>query len=284
MDISRVRSTRTLSLSQSRYAQKVIERFGLQSARRQHTPMDCEIDLRQTAASCTEPYRMAIGSLMYLMVGTRPDLAYVIGTLEKFMEQPTELHWAAVKRVIRYIIQTKSLGLVFGGTNVLAAPVVYVDADWTGDQSTRKSMSGYIAMMSDAAVARCARQQEVVPISSAESEYISMCTGAKETTWLRRLIEGLHVVQDINIPTTMFVDNQAAIAMAHSHAVNCRNKYIEVRFHYTRSAVEKKLLQLQYCPTDDMVADMLNNPLGRIKLQRFIRCSGLRTTEAASPQ
>ena len=93
MDISRDRHARTLSLCQSRYAQKVIDRFGLTSARGQPTPMDPEVDLTQPAASCKQPYREAIGSLMYLMVGTRPDLSYAICTLAKFVENPSELHW-----------------------------------------------------------------------------------------------------------------------------------------------------------------------------------------------
>ena len=283
MDISRDRSLRTLSLCQSRYAQKVIDRFGMTSARGLPTPLDADVDFTQPAAPCTEPYREAIGSLMYLMVGTRPDLAYAIGTLAKFVETPSELHWAAVKRVIRYVIHTKDLGLVYGGTE-LKPPIAYVDADWAGDHSTRRSMSGFVATMSGTAVAWCARQQEVVAMSSAESEYISMCNGARETVWLRRLVKGLLVVPYTDSATLMYVDNQAAIALAHNASVNRRNKHIDVRYHFIRQVVQDNLIELEYCPTDEMVADMLTKALGRVKLQKFVKCSGLQPSQAASRQ
>jgi len=284
MDICRDHKAGTLSVSQTRYADKVIKRFGMDSARGINTPMDPDLDLSQPSAPCTEPYREAIGSLMYLMVGTRPDLAYPVGVLAKYVEKPTMLHWNAVKRIIRYVIRTKHLGLVYGGTNCSMTPEVYVDADWAGDQETRKSVSGYIAMMSGAAIAWCARQQEVVAQSSAESEYISMCAGAKEVTWLRRLVSGLGVVPDMGKPTVMHVDNQAAMAMARNSSVNRRNKHIDVRYHFTRQAVQDGTLQLQYCPTDEMTADMLTKALGRVKLERFVRSSGLDEAEAASRQ
>jgi hypothetical protein len=284
MDISRDRATRTLSLGQGRYAQKVVERFGLGSARGQPTPMDPSIDLTQPSAACTKPYREAIGSLMYLMVGTRPDLAYSIGKLAKFVERPTEVTWAAVMRVIRYVIHTQNLALVYRGSSEPVAPVVYVDADWAGDEETRRSMSGFVAIMSGAAVAWCARQQEVVAMSSAESEYISMSTGAKETIWLRRLVDGLHVVPDTCQPTTMFVDNQAAIALGHNAAVNRRNKHIDVRYHFVRQAIEDKVLQIEYCPTEEMAADMLTKALGRVKLEHFQSAVGLSISQGASPQ
>ena len=283
MDISRDRHAGTLSLCQSRYAQKVIDRYGLTHAKGMSTPMDPGIDLTESAAPCKQPYREAIGSLMYLMVGTRPDLAFSIGTLAKFVENPSELHWNAVKRVIRYVIHTKELGLVYGG-NDLNPPVVYVDADWAGDKSTRRSMSGFVATMNRTAVAWCARQQEVVALSSAESEYISMCNGARETVWLRRLVAGMQVVPHAESPTLVQIDNQAAMDLARNTAVNRRNKHIDVRYHFIRQTVQDRIIEIEYCPTEDMVADMLTKPLSRVKLHRFARLVGLLPSNAASRQ
>ena len=283
MDISRDRRAGTLSLCQSRYSQKVIDRYGLTHAKGVSTPMDPEIDLTESAPQSKQPYREAIGSLMYLMVGTRPDLAFSIGTLAKFVEDPSELHWNAVKRVIRYVIHTKELGLMYGGDE-LNPPVVYVDADWAGDKTTRKSMSGFMATSNGTAVAWCARQQEVVALSSAESEYISMCNGARETVWLRRLVAGMQVVPHVANPTLMHVDNQAAIALAHNTAVNRRNKHIDVRYHFTRQTVQDRIIELKYCPTEEMVADMLTKALGRIKLHKFVKLVGMSPAQAASRQ
>ena len=284
MDISRDREAGTLSLSQTRYALKVIDRFGLESARGHSTPMDPALDLTAPSEPTMEPYREAIGCLMYLMVGTRPDLAYSICTLAKYVQNPTKIHWDAVVRVIRYVIHTKDLGLLYGGTEASVVPSVYVDADWAGDPATRKSMSGYVAMMSGGAVAWCARQQEVVATSSAESEYISMCNGAKETVWLRRLVAGLQVVPGMTEATIAHVDNKAAIALGHSAAVNRRNKHIDVRFHYTRQVIDDGELEVQYCPTEEMLADLFTKALGRVKLQYFVRGLGMQATMVANPQ
>jgi len=147
MDITRNRQKRTITLCQSRYAQKINGRFSLGSARGQPTPMDPSVDLHDVTAPLTsEPYREVIDSLMYLMVGTRPGLAYCIGRLAKFVEKPTLVHWECVKRVIRYFIQTKNLGLVYSGS-AAKARTVYVDTDWAGDNQDCKSMSSFLAMM-----------------------------------------------------------------------------------------------------------------------------------------
>ena len=284
MDITRDRVKRTLTFNQSRYAQKVIDRFGMTNARGQATPMDPALDLTQPSPPTSEPYREAIGSLMYLMVGTRPDLAYCVGVLAKHVQNPTQLHWEAVKRVIRYVVQTRNVGLVFGGTGKLEPALVYVDADWAGDEATRKSMSGFAALMSGSLVTWGARPQEVVALSSAESEYISLCTGAKETIWLRRLLTGLCVVPDMDKPTTILVDNQAAQSLAHNSAVNRRNKHIDVRYHFTRDVIEAGQVTLEYCPTEEMVADMFTKALGRVKLQHFIAAAGMGETESAETQ
>ena len=101
LDITRDRAKRTLSLNQSRYAQKMIDRFGMGSARGQPTPMDPSLDLTLIRSPTSEPYREAIGSLMYIMVGTRPDLAYCVRVLSKHVQNRTQLHWDVVKRVLR---------------------------------------------------------------------------------------------------------------------------------------------------------------------------------------
>lgn len=218
---------------------------------------------------------------MYLMVGSRPDLGFCIGQLAKHVQNPTKLHWDAVKRVMRYMIHTKDLSIVFGGTGTSMTPVVYVDADWAGDRESRRSMSGFVAVMSGAAVAWSTPPQEVVALSSAESEYILLCHGARETVWLRRLVSGMKVVPDFSKPTTVQIDNQAAKVMTESCAVNRRNKHIHVRYHYTRQVIAEGVLKPAYCSTEEMVADMMTKALGRIKLQKFRSAAGVKPAESA---
>lgn len=138
MNVSRDAKADIVSLSQTRYAQKAIERFGLDSSRGQFTPMDLVVDLTGPSSPCTEPYREAIGFLMYILVGTRPDLAYSISTLAKYVQNPSKIQWEAMVRVMRYLVRTKELGVVYSGTQSSMTPTVYVEADWAGDHKTRK--------------------------------------------------------------------------------------------------------------------------------------------------
>ena len=286
MDISRNRPERRLSLCQARYAQKVIERFGMGAARGQDTPMEGKLDLTVPTNPVNQPYREAIGSLMYLMVGTRPDIGFAVCNLSKYAQNPGQAHWDAVKRVLRYLIKTKDLGICFGQAkdNRSLVPHVYVDSDWAQDPETRRSMSGNVVMMGGAAIAWNVRQQEVVALSSAESEYIGLCLGVKETVWIRRLVSGLGLVDGVDAPTTVLLDNQASDRLAHNASINRRTKHIDVRYHYTRKAIEDKVVKLEYCPTEEMVADMLTKPLGRVKLQNFVASAGLTPSESASRQ
>jgi len=112
MSIARSHESRTLTITQERYAQKIIDSFGMGSARGQSTPMDPSVDLSVDTELCTEPYREAIGSIMYFMVCTLPDLVVSVCNLAKFVEKPTAVeHWAAVKRMLSYVIASRNLGL-----------------------------------------------------------------------------------------------------------------------------------------------------------------------------
>ena len=152
---------------------------------------------------------------MYLMVGTRPDIGFSVCRLSKYAHKPGQVHWDAVKRVLRYLIKTKDLGLCFGPDNDTSSlvPHMYVDSDWAQDPETRCSMSGCVVMMGGAAVAWSVRQQDCVALSSAESEYIGLCLGVKETVWIRRLVCGLGLVDGADSPTTLLFDNQASAGL-----------------------------------------------------------------------
>ena len=119
-------------------------------------------------------------------------------------------------------------------------------------------------------------------MSSTEAEYISIWMGVKEVMWIRRLVQGLGILDGASEPTKMLVDNQASISLSHNSSVNRRTKHIDVRYHFTRQAIQDGVVRLEYCRTEDMVADMLTKALGRVKLQKFVCGSGLHECESAS--
>lgn len=139
MEIFRNRFNDTLSQCQSRYSEKVINRFGMCLAKGSVTPVDVGVEFAISDGSCDEPCREAIGSWMYFMVWT---LQFSIGKLAKYVEHPGNNHCSSVERLLQYVIYTKHLGLSYGGTYTSLTPTAYVDAYLAGDQESRQSMGG----------------------------------------------------------------------------------------------------------------------------------------------
>jgi Reverse transcriptase (RNA-dependent DNA polymerase)/Integrase core domain/GAG-pre-integrase domain len=274
--ISRNRSERKLTMSQEKYALAVLSRFGMSDANGARTPMEVSIDVDDSSELATNvPYREAIGSLMYLMVGTRPDIAFAVSRMAKYVESPTILHWKAVKHIMRYIRHTSDYGLEFGGSGNVDFKC-FCDSDWGGDTATRKSTSGYIFCMAGGAISWSSKKQAVVALSSTESEYVGLSLAAKEAVWLRRLVGGIGISEIYNgEPVTIFADNQGSIKLAENDSTSKRTKHIDIRYHFTKNAILEGEITLKYCNTTEMVADMMTKPLGKVKLEAFSELAGL---------
>ncbi|UYV77601.1 hypothetical protein LAZ67_15001684 [Cordylochernes scorpioides] len=154
------------------------------------------------------PYRQTIGSLMYLMTGTRPDIAYAVSRVSQFMNNPGPSHWTAVKKIFGYLKSTKNIGICFGGSSCTTTLIGFSDADFAGDLDTRKSTTGYVFMLNNGPISWCSQKQNCVSLSTTESEYIAASKATKEAIWLRQLLRELH--QEQVKPTTFFATIKAA--------------------------------------------------------------------------
>ena len=137
-----------------------------------------------------ELYRSAVGSLMYAMIATRPDLATAVSAVSQFLEVPGRNHWFAVKRVLRYLAGTVDSQLVLDGSILAdshAVLVGYCDSDWDGDLDTRKSTTGYCFFLGRSLVSWCCKRQPTVAVSVTEAEYVAAAFASKEAIWLRSL-------------------------------------------------------------------------------------------------
>ena len=148
----------------------------------------------------------------------------------------------------------------------------YADADGSMAED-RKAISGYAFMINGGAVSWSAKRQQIISLSTTESEYIAATYAAKEALWLRQLI--LQLFGIILDATTLFSDNQSAIALTKEHQYHARTKHIDVRFHFIRWIVEEGKVRLVYCPTEEMVADILTKALPSTKVKHFARELGL---------
>jgi len=279
IEVQRIREERRILLSQRSYIDSILRRYGLDDLKPVSIPMDPNVRLTSAQSpKSTEdfarmrniPYHEAVGSLMYASLGTRPDITYAVQTLSRFSTNPGIEHWEAVKRVFRYLKGTKEMWLSYGGQRRELEG--YADADGSMAED-RRAVSGYAFLIHGGAVSWSAKRQEIVSLSTTESEYVAATSAAKEALWLRSLITELF---GTNLDaTTLFSDNQSAIALTKDHQYHARTKHIDIRFHFIRWIIEEGSLRLVFCPTADMVADALTKALPSPKVKHFAAELGL---------
>lgn len=270
----------TITIHQTSYITKILERFGMLSSHVVHTPMDSHVILTTPTSEsrCTEndfPYAAAIGSLMYAAVGTRPDIAHSVQRLSQYTSNFSQEHITAVKRVFRYLNGTRSLGITYGRSPDITLSG-YTDADWGQDPSDRKSVSGYVFSISGGAISWSSKKQTSVALSTMEAEFIALGHGTKDALWLRSLLTDLGFPQ--KNPTSILCDNQAAIAFAHDHQFHARSKHIDIQCLFVRDHITKKDIKVTYVSTKDNCADIFTKGLARPTHSHLVPSIGMSAT------
>ncbi|KAH9685636.1 Integrase catalytic domain-containing protein [Citrus sinensis] len=246
MQIHRNRNNRKIWLSQKNYLKKILWRFNINEAERKEMSR--------------VPYASAVGSLMFAMICTRPDIAQSVGAASRYMANPGGEHWIAVKRILRYIRGTSDVALCYGGLEFTVKD--YVDSDFAGDLDKIKSTTGYMFTLAGAAVSWVSKLQTVVALSTAEAEYMTATQACKEAIWIQRLLEELvHKQEKISV----FCDSQSALHIAKNPAFHSRTKHIGVQYHFVREVVEDGSVDLQKIHTKENLSDVLTKPINADK-------------------
>jgi hypothetical protein len=279
MTIDRDRPQRRLCLGQKGYITKFVEQFGIHSDRPTAVPISTKDaappkipEGYQAASDLLAKYQSAVGSLMYAMLGTRPDIAFAVSLVSRFGSNPLPEHWKIVESLLRYLRSTVNLQLVFEGP--LKPLVGYTDADYAGDPNTRRSTSGFLFNVGSGAISWQSKRQAVVALSSCESEYIGQSQATKESIWLRALFSELQHRQVQ--ATVIYCDNQGAMALARNPEHHNRSKHIDVAHHFQRERVADGTVDLQYTPTETQVADGLTKALCKDKFVAFRMALGVK--------
>jgi hypothetical protein len=280
MEVIRDRPRRSLRLSQEAYLRKVLEDNDMSNCSTTvATPMETSVRLMPAADGYVAPailrrqYQSAVGSLMYAMLGTRPDLAFAVSVVSRFASNPTETHLKAVKRIFRYIHSTIHMGLVFRGS--IRPLAGYTDSDWAGDHDTRRSTSGYVFNLGSAAISWSAKRQPTVFLSSCEAEYIGQTNATKEAIWLQHLLKQINP-QDPGLGATIiYGDKQGAIALAKNPQFHARTKHIDIQHHFVREKVAEGRVKLEYVHTSQQVADGLTKSLPKDRFMVFRKAVGV---------
>lgn len=278
MRVKRDRSSRTMFLDQEQYLRSVLDRFGMtsESSRSKKIPSADYKSLRPASIddkriNVTE-YQQGIGSLMFAMVLTRPDISFILGKLSQFMVDPAEHHGHALKELLRYLRSTVTQKLRYGPGDPHDHFLIYSDADWASDKSDRKSVSGSLAMFYGGPISWSSKKQRSVATSSCEAEYIALSSSAKQGQWIAQILRDLGCPQYIRENTHtvhLLGDNQGAIALVKNPHLHERSKHIDICYHHIRDLVQKGNLEVSYISTRDMVADGLTKPLQRINFEKF---------------
>lgn len=298
-------------LSQEHYVKKLLKEFDMEKSSPIATPLGVLLRKRDLPVYHQDPkntdpaqmptdvkrYQRAIGSLMYLMLGTRPDIAFAISHLSQFCANPSVMHWQAVKRLLRYLQGTASHILWLNGTAANPEPDYdiygFCDADWAADAVDRKSCGAYLYFYRGCLVSWASKKQTFVATSTMEAEYVSASNASKEGLWLREMVSEIRDLTGLakkelkspqtaaesfaeqvirqctddaptdlaDAPVMLFVDNQAAIKVAQNPEDHARSKHIHISYHFVRQRVALGQIRLQHVSTKDMVADYLTKPL-----------------------
>ena len=262
----------SIKMSQTLYIDKVLSKFEMADCKPKPTP--CAIGtaqpIEETTDSLSDPrlYRAIVGSLIYVMTGTRPDLCYAVTKLSQKMANPTHTDIIKAKHVLRYLKGTKEHGLRFQKSETPLKLTGFCDSDWGASVEDRHSITGYNFQLTSNGplISWKSRKQQTVALSTCEAEYISLANACQEAKFLKQLCNDMGIgCQNVLIN----VDNQGAINLAKNPVNHQRSKHIDIKYHFIRAEIQKGTITVQYVPTDNNVSDIFTKPATKFKLEKF---------------
>ena len=259
----------TVYLHQNQYIENLLKKFNMVDSKVVATPTDINVKLCKDDG-VSQPvdkvlYQSLVGSLLYAAIATRPDIAYAVGVAAQYCSSPNHSHLTAAKRILRYLKGTACYALSYKKKDETL--VGLSDSDWAGNIDDRKSMTGNLFLYGDGAISWLSKKQPVVALSTSEAEYIALSYAVQEAIWLKSLLTSVGVVVDK--PIIIKEDNQGAIAIAKDPVKHTRAKHIDIRFHFLRDIIKRGDIELEYCSTENMTADILTKPVSKNK---FVKC------------
>jgi hypothetical protein len=209
-------------------------------------------DGRDTPLVDNTLYKQLVGSLLYL-THSRPDLSYAVGAVSIFMQEPHELHWKSAKRILRYIQGTITFGIHYATDSTLDL-IGFTDFDWAGDNTDRKSTSGYSLSLGFGPICWSSKKQVAIALSSAEAEYRGVVNITIQAMWLQHFLTELGI--QFHRPIVIWWDNQSTLKFCRDPVQRQRTKHIEIHVHYIRNLVHEGIIDLQFCPSAEQITNI----------------------------
>jgi hypothetical protein len=273
MKISRDRLLKMIKLDQELYINKILQKYDMTECKTAKTPAaqnnGDQDDDRDGGSKPVDKlkYQELVGSLLYAAISTRPDISYAVHKLTKETCDPRVRHWRAAQRVLRYLAGCRADGLWFGPggrgqqeTQGVMSVSAFSDSDWAACKKTRRSVTGWIAMINGNPVSWSSKSQRITAQSSCEAELYAASAATNEVVWLRSLLSELEL--DIGGPSILLVDNQGTIEVSNHGIKSDRTKHVDIKYHHITETIEKGLIELEWVPTDKQQADIFTKALG----------------------
>jgi len=263
--ILRDRLQQNLTLDQLEFTDLILDQFAGTSLKETNNPVTPNTNYISSDEECNPDkrkfYQRVIGSIMYLMLGTRPDLAFAVGLFGRFCSNPSKAHMDGLGHLLGYIKATRGCYIKYGtpSSGVDLVPTGYTDSDFAGDLEKRKSTSGYVFFLSGAAFSWRSRLQDTVASSTMEAEYIALHHASQNAVWIRNFFDQPGF--GLTAPLTIYCDNQPAINVAQGEVPHKKAKHFEVKLHAVRDHLQRRLTEVEYVPSEDNQADIFTKPL-----------------------
>ncbi|KAG9443027.1 hypothetical protein H6P81_018881 [Aristolochia fimbriata] len=241
LGIEVTRIPNNLHLAQTKYTRDLLTRLDLTEVKPLSTPIVAGSKLSKyegTPLDDPTTYRATVGALQYLTL-TRPNIQYVVNQTCQFQQAPTDGHWSAVKRILRYLKGTLAHDVIIQPSSELGVDV-YSDADWGGCPDDRRSITSFCAFLGSSLISWDSKKQPTVTRSSAEAEYRALTIATAELTWILQLFKELGVF--ISQPPILWCDNLSTTYIAANPIFHGRVKYVELDYHFIRERVTSGLL------------------------------------------
>ncbi|CAM8895716.1 unnamed protein product [Rhodiola kirilowii] len=267
-----------LALTQSHYIEKVLKKYKYLDCHPVNTPFESSKHLlpNKGAPVSQLEYSRVIGSLMYAMTSTRPDIAFAVGKLSRYTSNPSKDHWRAVHRVLRYLKGTMNLGLVYSEfPSVIEG---YSDASWISNEEDHSSTSGWVFLLGGGAISWASKKQTCISSSTMESEFVALAAASKEAEWLKNMIHEIPLWERPISPILIHCDSAAALAKVYSHVYNGKSRHLGVRHSAVRELITHGVISVNFVKSQQNLADHLTKGLVREVITKSVKGMGLKPT------
>jgi hypothetical protein len=258
-------------INQHAYITRTLVEFGMIDSKISSIPLSVDYGRISDDQLLTDNknYQKLIGTLLFIAVNSRPDISAAVCILAQKTSSPNKTDWNELKRILKYLKGTSKLKLKLYDANYKEPLETWVDASWAEDKVDRKSNSGILVKLFGGVINWSCKKQTLVTLSSTEAEYVALAQAVQELQWIHRMLHDLKI--NINLPLKFYEDNQSVLKMLTQEKPSNRTKHIDIKYHFIKDNYKNGTIEVNYCPTEEMIADFLTKPLTSIKIERICK-------------